>query len=495
MVPRHLGAAELPRAAVRWNAVQSTAAHINPELIRSYDLRGVVGRQLDLGDARQLGLAYATWARARRLRRIVVGRDGRLSSPELERALIEGLVAGGMLVHRIGLGPTPQLHFAVDAYGLDGGIMVTGSHNPRDENGFKLLIGAEPVHGQTLRELVAGPVAAAAGGACVDFPVTQAYVARLQAQAPAADLTVVWDCGNGAVGALIKRLTRGLPGRHFLLNSRVDGRFPAHHPDPSVGANLRELRAMVLAHEANLGIAFDGDGDRLGVVDETGVIVWPDQVLLFLAGEVLQAAPGACIVGDVKSSRVLFEGIERLGGRALMAPSGYVRLREAMRRARAPLAGEMSGHIFFAECWQGSDDALFAAVRLLRGLGRGGCSLGEFRRALPPAAATPELRLPCPEERKNAVLREVAERLAATGATVDTTDGLRVSEADGWWLLRASGTEPKLTVRCEASDESGLERLRRIVAQHLGASGIELPAPRVWVDVKGEPCPGAAKAR
>ena len=456
--------------------MDSTAACINPEAIRSYDLRGVVGRQLDLGDARQLGLAYATWVRALGLRRIAVGRDGRVSSPDLERALVEGLVAGGMQVHRIGLGPTPQLHFAVHTYGLDGGIMVTGSHNPREENGFKLMIGAEPVHGESLRALVTSAASPAAGGTSIDFPVSHAYIARLRAEVRAGRPTVVWDCGNGAVGALIKHLTQGLPGRHFLLNARVDGSFPAHHPDPSIAANLRELRTMVLAHHADLGIAFDGDGDRLGVVDESGTIVWPDQVLLLLASQVLRTAPGACIVGDVKSSRVLFEEVARLGGRPVMAPSGYVRVRDAMRREGAPLAGEMSGHVFFAECWQGTDDALFAAVRLLDCLARAGRTAGEFRRSLPRTAATPELRIPCPDGRKPEVLRQVAERLAATGATVDTTDGLRVTEADGWWLLRASGTEPKLTIRCEAADESGLERLRAAVGAHLQTCGIGIKA-------------------
>lgn len=451
--------------------MESTSARINPEAVRSYDLRGVVGRQLDVGDARQLGLAYATWMRARALRRIGVGRDGRESSPDLEQALVAGLVAGGMLVHRIGLGPTPQLHFAVDAHGLDGGIMVTGSHNPREENGFKLVIGMEPVHSEMLRALVATPASAAAGGASIDLPVSREYLARLVEQVRAGRLTVAWDCGNGAVGALIKRLTQALPGRHFLLNAKVNGRFPAHHPDPSIAANLRQLRALVRANRADLGIAFDGDGDRLGVVDETGAIVWPDQVLLFLAGEVLRTTPGAAIVGDVKSSRVLFEEVARLGGRPVMAPSGYVRVREAMRRERAPLAGEMSGHVFFAECWQGTDDALFAAMRLLDCLGRGGHTLGEFRRSLPPTAATPELRIPCAEDRKPQVLRQVAERLAAVGARVDMTDGLRVTEPEGWWLLRASGTEPKLTIRCEAADESGLQRLRAVVGEHLNACG------------------------
>ena len=451
--------------------MESTAARINPEAVRSYDLRGVVGRQLDVGDARQLGLAYATWVRARGLRRIAVGRDGRESSPDLERALVAGLVAGGVLVHRIGLGPTPQLHFALEAHGLDGGIMVTGSHNPREENGFKLVIGTEPVHGEMLRALVATTASPAAGGATVELPVSQAYLTRLQAQVGGGSLTVVWDCGNGAVGALIKPLTQALPGRHILLNAKVDGRFPAHHPDPSIAANLRELCATVRTQQADLGIAFDGDGDRLGVVDESGTIIWPDQVLLLLAGEVLRTAPGACIVGDVKSSRVLFEEVARLGGRPVMGPSGYVRVRATMQRERAPLAGEMSGHVFFAECWQGTDDALFAAMRLLDCLGRAGHTLGEFRRSLPPTAATPELRIPCPEERKPEVLRQVAARLAAVGARVDTTDGLRVTEAEGWWLLRASGTEPKLTIRCEAAEESGLERLRAVVGAHLDACG------------------------
>lgn len=452
--------------------MESTAARINPAAVRSYDLRGVVGRQLDLCDARQLGLAYAAWAQARGLRRIAVGRDGRLSSPDLDRVLIEGLVAGGMVVHRIGLCPTPQLHFAVQAYGLDGGIMVTGSHNPREENGFKLAVGTEPVHGEALRALVATPPAPAAGGSVVELPVSHAYVARLGAQVRGGNPTVVWDSGNGAAGAVIKELTRGLPGRHFLLNSRVDGNFPAHHPDPSAAANLRELRTMVLAHQADLGIAFDGDGDRLGVVDESGTIVWPDQVLLFLAADVLQAAPGACIVGDVKSSRVLFEGVARHGGRPVMAPSGYVRVRDAMRREHAPLAGEMSGHIFFSECWQGTDDALFAALRLLDCLARSGRSLGDFRRGLPASAATPELRIPCPDERKPEVLRRISERLAAVGARVDATDGLRVTDPDGWWLVRASGTEPKLTIRCEAQDESGLERLCAAIGDHLRACGV-----------------------
>ena len=457
----------------RWLEVDPGTSRINPAIVRSYDLRGAVGRQLGLGDARELGLAYATWARRRHRWRIVVGRDGRLSSPELEGALVDGLVAGGMHVHRIGIGPTPQLYYAVQAYGFDGGIMVTGSHNPPDENGFKLLLGPAPVHGATLQALVSTQGVAAPGGRTVELSVSDAYVARLAAEARGSPMTVVWDCGNGAVGALIGRLIARLPGKHFLLNSTVDGRFPAHHPDPAVAANLRELRRAVVSHHADLGVAFDGDGDRIGLVDQTGVIVWPDQTLLLLAGEVLAEKPGSRIVGDVKSSRVLFEGISRLGGRPVMAPSGYVLVREAMIRERAPLAGEMSGHILFADCWHGTDDALFVAIQVLNALRREARGLAGFRQSLPWTAATPELRVPCPENRKAEVVREVAARLAVTGALVDTTDGVRVTTPEGWWLLRASGTEPKLTVRCEADDTRGLEKLRRELASQLKESGIE----------------------
>lgn len=386
---------------------------------------------------------------------------------------MHGLVAGGMQVHRLGIGPTPQLYFAVHTYGFDGGIMVTGSHNPRDENGFKLLLGSEPVHGAALRALVATPSSPAPGGSEREFAVTDAYIARLAALARMKSLTVVWDCGNGAVGAVIKSLTARLPGRHFLLHSRVDGRFPAHHPDPSVPENLRELRTAVVAHRADLGIAFDGDGDRIGLVDATGAIVWADQLLLLLATVVLREKPGACVVADVKSSRVLFDGVRRLGGRAVMAPSGYVLVREVMLREGAPLAGEMSGHLLFADCWNGTDDALFVAIHTLNAVSAHPGGLAEFRRSLPATAATPELRFPCAEERKAAVVHEVAARLSQVGANVDTTDGVRVTTPDGWWLLRASGTEPKLTVRCEAEDQAGLERLRRELTEQLAHSGVQ----------------------
>jgi phosphomannomutase len=453
---------------------------VNPAAVRSYDIRGHVGSQLTPGDAHALGLAYASVARSQHKRHIAVARDGRLTSPELESVLVEALVAGGMQVARLGLGPTPQMHFAIHAGRLDGGIMVTGSHNPPDQNGFKLVLGGEPVCGAALRALVAAAPTPADGGGLREVRADEinsanAYVralAELGARLPSR-LHVVWDCGSGAVGAVIHDLTALLPGKHTLLNCRVDGRFPAHHPDPAVEVNLRQLHAAVLALRADVGIAFDGDGDRIGVVDSSGAIVWPDQLLLLLALEALETRKGACVVADVKSSRVLFDEVERRGGRAVMAPSGYVRVRAAMLKEHAPLAGEMSGHIFFDDCWNATDDALFVALRALASLGRLGISLREFRLGLPATAATPELRLHCPEHRKVQVIEEVCARLGATKSVrIDTTDGLRVTTEDGWWLLRASGTEPKLTARCEAADAAGLGRLRRALMGQLARSGV-----------------------
>jgi phosphomannomutase len=456
------------------NVGHGVSTRINPAVVRSYDIRGVFGRELGLGDAHSLGLAYASMARREKRRVIAVGRDGRISSPALEQALVEGLVAGGMHVHRIGLGPTPQLYFSIHAFGLDGGLMVTGSHNGSGENGFKLLLGGEPVYGAALQKLVTAECTAALHGRVSHLPTADSYVERLAAAgADTEPFKVVWDCGNGAVGALIGALTRRLPGLHILLNANVDGSFPAHHPDPAVAANMRQLQAAVIEQRADLGIAFDGDGDRIGVVDGTGAIIWPDQLLLLLARDVLAARPAAAIVADVKSSRVLFDGIARLGGRAVMAPSGYVLIRDAMLRAAAPLAGEMSGHIIFADAWYGTDDALYVAMRTLAALSRRRESLAAFRRSLPPTAATPEFRLACPDARKRDVVRQVAARLARAGANVDTTDGVRVTTKEGWWLLRASGTEPKLTVRCEAADEAGLERVRGDLIAQLRSSGIE----------------------
>jgi phosphomannomutase len=447
---------------------------INPRAVRAYDIRGVVGRDLDTRDAHNLGIAYATAARARGARRIGVGRDGRNSSPELERALIGGLVAGGMSVFRTGLGPTPQLYFALNEWELDGGIMVTGSHNPPDQNGFKIVLGPEPVYGEALHELVGTHPCTTRGGKVCEVQPSFAYTARLAELVPELkSLHVVWDCGNGAVGAVIDALVQHLPGEHVLLNAAVDGTFPVHHPDPAVAANLDQLRATVVAQGADLGIAFDGDGDRIGVVDHTGRVIWADQLVLLLADDLLSARPGATVVADVKSSQLLFDGVTARGGRAVMAPSGYVLIRAIMLRERALLAGEMSGHIICGDNWCRVDDALYVALRVLAALSRRAGCLADFRDTLPAASSTPEIRLACAESMKARVIDEVAQRLMECGSEVDRTDGLRVRAGAGWWLLRASGTESKLALRCESADGPTLCALCEEVAEHLRRNGLD----------------------
>jgi phosphomannomutase len=382
---------------------------------------------------------------------------------------------GGLRVERIGLGPTPMLGFAVRALALDGAIMVTASHNPPGENGFKIVMGDERVHGERLRALVEAPCRRETCGSARRTNVIDVYVEELaRAAREMAPLNVAWDCGHGATGPVVERLTPHLPGRHFLLNYEVDGRFPAHHPDPAVAANLSQLADTVIDHGCDLGVAFDGDGDRLGVVDAQGRILWADQLLLLLARDLLQEQPGATVVADVKCSKVLFDGVAQAGGRAALSPSGYVLVREAMQDEGALLGGELSGHIFFADQgWGGVDDALYAAIRTFLAISRLPGGLSAFRDSLPPSFATPELRIACPETRKAAVVAEVAERLAGEGGVFNPKFGLRVERPDGWWLLRASGTEPKLTCRCEAIHPDGLDRLRDELRAQLLASGIE----------------------
>jgi phosphomannomutase len=446
---------------------------LNPALRKTYDLRGTVGRTLGEGDARALGLRFAGLARARGRRAIATSRDGRLSSPMLEQALVEGLLAGGMHVYRLPLGPTPMVSFAVHRLGLEGGVMVTGSHNPPDQNGFKLLLGGHPVHGAALAGLWEVEPDEVPGGSLREVDVGEEYLSALAAEVEGIDPgPIAWDSGSGATGSMVERLTERLGGTHHLLHTVVDGRFPGHHPDPSVPDNLRDLQATVRSKSCAIGFALDGDGDRVGAVDEAGEIVWADQLMLLLARDVLRDRPGSAIVADVKSSNALFDGIAAAGGRPVMGPSGYVLVRERMLLENSPMSGEMSGHIFFGDRWHHTDDGLYVAMLTLRAVARSGGSLRAFRESLPPSYATPELRLACPDAEKAAVLARVGARLEAEGAIVNRTDGLRITAADGWWLLRASGTEPKLTARVEADAPQARDRLQAEVFNRLRDAGL-----------------------
>ena len=456
---------------------------LDAAILGAYDIRGIVGETLTGADMAAIGRGFATIARRRSATGqpplICVGRDGRLSSPDLEAHLVEGLADAGADVLRIGIGPTPMLYFAVHECESEGGMMITGSHNPPDYNGVKMMLGGRPFFGSDIDELArtvaAGPDPAVGKGTAMEADVAGAYVARLLVEAVEGSPAVAWDAGNGAAGAVLGPLTDGLPGRHVLLNDTVDGTFPAHHPDPTVAGNLSQLIETVRAEGCDLGIAFDGDGDRIGVVDGEGAILWGDQLVALLAREVLRERPGATVIGDVKASRVLFDEIVRLGGTPLMWRTGHAPIKAKMAEVGAPLAGEMSGHVFFADRYFGFDDAIYAALRLLRLIAGEGRPLAALRAELPSLVSTPEVRFHCSDERKFRVADEIRDRLGAARAEFTDIDGVRAESADGWWLLRASNTQPMLVARCEAADEVALQRLKDELALHLRACRVDPP--------------------
>ncbi len=454
----------------------------DPTIVREYDIRGTVGKNLNDADALALGKAFGSMVLRADGKRICVGYDGRTHSPMFEAALVEGLLSTGASVERIGLGPTPMLYFAATHGKADAGIMVTGSHNPPDQNGFKMLIakhlpGGGPVYGAAIKRLadIASKSDFISGkGSAVILDVLESYVARiLQDYQGKPPLNVVWDCGNGAAGNVIKTLTKKLPGTHTLLFADIDGTFPNHHPDPTVPKNLLDLQKAVKEKNADLGIAFDGDADRIGAIDSQGRIVAGDQLLAIYSHEVLKTHPGAVIIADVKASQVLFDKVAELGGKPLMGKTGHSLIKAKMAETRSPLAGEMSGHMFFADKYYGYDDAIYSAVRLVSLLSASGKSLAAWRDSLPQMLNTPELRFDVEESRKFAVVDEVKARLQKAGAKVNDTDGVRVLTEDGWWLLRASNTQAVLVARAESKTEAGLERLKALLVEQLKASGLQ----------------------
>jgi phosphomannomutase len=452
----------------------------DPTILREYDIRGVVGDTLHPADAHALGRSFAvTLARAGG-RSVAVGYDGRLTSKELEAALVEGLAEGGIDVMRVGLGPTPMLYFAAATLGVDGGLMVTGSHNPPDHNGFKMVLLGKPFFGEAIQRLAQtvdtlGPPSNTRGR-ITERVVFSDYLDRVQHDYDGAKLMkVAWDPGNGATGDAITALTKVLPGDHVLINQKIDGNFPAHHPDPTVAENLVQLQEIVAKEKCDLGIAFDGDGDRIGVVDAQGRILWGDQLVMILARDLLSNLPGSKILADVKASQVLFDEVARLGGEPVMAPTGHSRIKSLMAETGAPLAGEMSGHIFYADHYYGYDDAVYVAVRLLGILGRSEKSLADMLDEMPHVINTPELRLPCPEARKFVIVKEIHERMKQRGAAITDIDGVRVKTDDGWWLVRASNTGALVVARAEATTEEGFARVKAELAAELEASGLALP--------------------
>ncbi|GMM94539.1 phosphoglucomutase/phosphomannomutase PgmG [Qipengyuania sp. MTN3-11] len=459
-----------------------TKHEFHPTVLREYDIRGIIGETLGPDDARGIGRSFGSMLREAGGSKVAIGYDGRVSSPTLEHALAEGLTASGCDVVRIGLGPTPMLYFAeASAQDVDGGIQITGSHNPANYNGFKMVFQGRPFFGADILKL--GERAAAGewldgAGAIEDRDVFGDYIERLLTGLGGIDpaaldgLRIGWDAGNGAAGPALEALAARLPGEHHLLFTEVDGNFPNHHPDPTVEANLADLRALVAEKKLDFGVAFDGDGDRIGAIDGEGRVIWGDQLLMIYAEDCLARHPEATVIADVKASRALFDRVAECGGRPLMWKTGHSLIKSKMKETGSPLAGEMSGHVFFADDYYGYDDALYAGVRLIAAAARLGKSVTELRSEMPAMVNTPEMRFQVDETRKFAAIDEVKARLADSPDEVDGTDGVRVTNADGWWLLRASNTQDVLVARAESENQDGLDRLVAQIDEQLKLSGL-----------------------
>lgn len=465
----------------------ATAVHREPgvdvpaTLFRAYDVRGIVGEGLDEGFARVLGRAIGSLVREQNGTRIAVAYDARLSSPALADALIEGVTATGCDVLDIGQAPTPLLYFALQTQPLFGGVMVTGSHNPPEYNGFKIVVGDRVLDGeqlQALRQRILDGGFVSGDGSVERVRLEDEYVEAVTREVQLArPLRVVVDGGNGAAGELVVKTLDALGCETFPLFCEPDGNFPNHHPDPSQPDNLASLILEVQAQEADLGVAFDGDGDRLGLVDDSGAVIWPDKVLMMLAADVLGRHPGVDILYDVKSSRHLASFILSHGGRPIMWQSGHSRMRAKMLETGALLGGEFSGHLFIKERWFGFDDAIYAAVRVLEILALEPRSASAVFEELPTSPATPEYQLMLEEGQSREIMRALDAHKVFDNARLVELDGLRVEFANGWGLIRPSNTIPSLTFRFEADDEDSLDKIKAQFRELLRRVAPDLQAP------------------
>jgi phosphomannomutase/phosphoglucomutase len=462
-------------------------------LFREYDIRGIVGTELTEPIAERIGRAYATVGQARGVKTISVGWDGRISSPALRDALIAGLRAGGLNVVDIGICPSPVLYFSLFQLPVDGGIMITGSHNAGEYNGFKLCIGKEALYGediQHLRTVVEGGTFTTGAGTLSAHPILPDYLSYLRkhfSHVDAKSLHVVIDCGNGAAGLVAQQALEQLGCRVTGLYTEVDGRFPNHHPDPTVVENLEDLMATVTSVHADIGIGYDGDADRIGAVDETGSILWGDRLMVVYARDILLDRPGSTFISEVKASQSLYDDIAQRGGRPIMWKTGHSLIKAKMKVESAVLAGEMSGHMFFADRYFGYDDAIYASCRLVEILAKTKQPLSMLLADLPQTSVTPEIRVDTPDEVKFALVDAVKNRLMAYAKSgvipghahlkireVVTIDGIRAVFQNGWGLIRASNTQPALVLRFEATTNSKLQEIRSLIEEELGAAQRQL---------------------
>ena len=490
----------VPGAPGRFRSDGVTPDELPASIFRAYDIRGVVGETLDAGIIHEIARSIGSEAAERGRSTIVVGRDGRLSSPELAEALVEGLRATGRDVIDVGAVPTPVLYFATHYFGTGSGVMVTGSHNPAPYNGLKIMLGGETLSGAEIAALRArlesGRLVTGAG-ACRREEVRDAYVQEVCRNIVPPRIRafrVAADCGNGIAGRVAPKLFRALGHEVVELYCDVDGRFPNHHPDPSEPRNLRALIETVRSRRADLGFAFDGDGDRLGVVDSAGNIVWPDRQLMFFASDLLSRERGAEIVFDVKCSRHLGELIAVRGGVPVMWKTGHSFIKKKLRQSGAPLAGEMSGHIFFADRWYGFDDALYAAARMLEILAADARPSPEVFAELPGGVSTPELKVEMSEGRQHRFVEDLARRVDALSGRFTGIDGVRVDYPDGFGLVRASNTTPSLVLRFEGDSPEVLSRIQTAFGHALLDIDPELSLPFAVEGGAAHPAPDARRA-
>lgn len=445
---------------------------MNPRVFREYDIRGVADRDLASSFVTDLGRALGTWLGRQGARHLALGRDCRLHSPRLHDALLDGLLETGLRVSDVGVVATPLLYFACFHLDTDGGVQITGSHNPPEDNGFKILRGKSTIHGQAIQEVRAlierQDFVRARRGEVTAVDITPSYLAnaRRAIELGPRRFPVVVDAGNGTGGLVCAPLLRSLGFATHELYCDMDGRFPHHHPDPTVEKNMEDLRAEVARTGAEMGIALDGDADRIGVVDGKGRIIWGDQLMILFARSILAEQPGATFVSEVKCSQALYQEIARAGGRALMWKVGHSLIKAKMKEEKALLAGEMSGHIFFAHRYLGFDDAIYSAARLVELCSRSERTLAEMVDELPRFYNTPELRMDCPDDLKVEVVRRITERFARDHEVIEV-DGARIQFGDGWGLVRASNTQPVLVLRFEASSPARLEEIRALVEGEL----------------------------
>jgi phosphomannomutase/phosphoglucomutase len=457
-------------------------------LFREYDIRGIVGQELTEPVAEQIGRAFATVASPQGVKTVTVGWDGRPSSPSLRDRLISGMTAGGLNVVDIGVCPTPVLYFSLFNLPVDGGVMITGSHNASEYNGFKLCVGKEALHGDEIQDLKkvmdAGRFSSGAG-TVTSRPMIPDYLAYLKksfASVRAEKLHVVIDCGNGAAALVAKEALELLGCRVTGLYCDLDGRFPNHHPDPTVVENLKDLIKAVKETRADVGIGYDGDADRIGAIDEQGNILWGDRLMVIYSRDILADRPGSTIISEVKASQSLYDDIQKRGGRPIMWRTGHSLIKAKMKTESAVLAGEMSGHMFFADRYFGYDDAIYASCRLVEILAKTKKPLSSLLADLPVSSVTPEIRVDCPDHLKFDLVKHVQARLVALaksgGASkpglairdVVTIDGIRVIFEDGWGLIRASNTQPALVLRFEASSPERLTAIRTLIESELDRS-------------------------